>query len=58
MSEPGWYPDPQDDSQERFWNGTEWTEQVKAEEDAAERPVIVPSPHRRQNNAVLWGVWC
>ena len=56
MSEPGWYPDPQDDSQERFWNGTEWTEQVKAEEDAAERPVIVPSPHRRQNNAVLWGV--
>lgn len=56
MSEPGWYPDPQDDSQERFWNGTEWTEQVKAEEDAAERPVLVPSPHRRHNNAVLWGV--
>ena len=56
MSEPGWYPDPQDDSQERFWNGTEWTEQVKAEEDAAERPVLVPSPHRRQNNAVLWSV--
>ena len=56
MSEPGWYPDPQDDSQKRFWNGTEWTDQVKVEEDAAERPVIVPSPHRRQNNAVLWSV--
>lgn len=27
---PGWYTDPLDGSQQRFWDGTEWTEQVQS----------------------------
>jgi hypothetical protein len=33
----GWYPDPHDPSQRRFWNGTAWTEHV-------DRPTVPPPP--------------
>ena len=26
---PGWYPDPHDESQQRWWDGTVWTEQQR-----------------------------
>jgi len=26
---PGWLPDPEDDSQERYWSGSEWTDRVR-----------------------------
>jgi len=58
MSTPGWYPDPRDDGQERFWNGTEWTEQVRPAETppgAGTHSVVVP-PTPRRSNTVLWGV--
>ncbi len=28
MTEPGWYTDPRDSSQYRYWDGTSWTEAV------------------------------
>jgi len=28
--EPGWYPDPFDSSQDRWWNGSAWTENTQA----------------------------
>ena len=58
MSTSGWYPDPRDDGQERFWNGTEWTEQVRTAETppgAGTHSVVVP-PTPRRSNTVLWGV--
>lgn len=30
MVEAGWYPDPQNGEQERYWDGQEWTDQVQA----------------------------
>ena len=57
MSEAGWYPDPQDDAQKRFWNGTDWTTQVKTNDDTeATRPVLLPSQPAKRSNAVLWSV--
>lgn len=26
---PGWYPDPENDRQDRWWNGVSWSEQRK-----------------------------
>ena len=59
MSTPGWYPDPRDDGQERFWSGTEWTAQVRPTETlsgARVHSVMVPPPSPRRSNTVLWGV--
>ena len=28
-AEPGWYPDPSDDSRLRWWNGTEWGQSIE-----------------------------
>ncbi len=36
----GWFPDPQDPSQQRYWNGSEWTEHRAP---AAYPPAIYPS---------------
>ena len=59
MSTPGWYPDPQNDGQERFWTGTEWTEQARTTEllpGTRKHSVMVPSPPSKRSNAVLWSV--
>lgn len=31
----GWYPDPGDDSQERYWDGTNWTENRRGSAEVA-----------------------
>ena len=36
----GWYKDPANPSNERFWNGTSWTEQVRA---GAPQPIVNPT---------------
>lgn len=40
---PGWYPDPQRDGQQRWWNGSRWTEHT-APRQAEPGP---PQPGRR-----------
>jgi Protein of unknown function (DUF2510)/Domain of unknown function (DUF4352) len=41
---PGWYPDPQQPGQERYWSGTEWSKyQVRPAEPAAPPPPRFPA---------------
>ena len=28
---PGWFPDPEHEGQERYWDGSDWTDQVRPE---------------------------
>lgn len=55
MVEAGWYPDPQNGEQERYWDGQEWTDRVQAPQDrgqsrpitfnqAVASPVVDPQP--------------
>lgn len=39
---PGWYADPKDGSHLRYWDGNQWTEQIK-EDPSAPRLTIVTS---------------
>ena len=39
--EPGWYDDPRNPMQERWWDGTGWGEQVRAKAGAAQ-PGMMP----------------
>ncbi|RRD03509.1 DUF2510 domain-containing protein [Arachnia propionica] len=41
MSAPGWYPDPQDPHQQRFWNGSQWTGQTHPTSPPSS-PVVEP----------------
>ena len=39
MSTPaGWYPDPNDASQQRYWDGSQWTEQIQPAQQAPPAP--------------------
>lgn len=42
MTQPGWYPDPQDISSLRWWDGENWTENVKP----APSKTLPPSPFK------------
>ena len=46
---PGWYPDPNDARQLRFWDGQKWTPNTKFE-SSAQVTTQVPAygPHRRR----------
>ncbi|MGW0280859.1 DUF2510 domain-containing protein, partial [Streptomyces sp. NPDC003006] len=39
---PGWYPDPNQPSVERWWDGTAWTEHRRAPENLQTAPVQIP----------------
>ncbi len=45
---PGWLPDPEVDGQERYWNGTAWTDRVRlaGTGQAPRLPEHVPDLHR------------
>jgi uncharacterized protein len=36
---PGWYPDPSQPGAQRWWDGTQWTEQTQAPQQAVAGPV-------------------
>ena len=42
MPEPGWYDDPQDATQVRWWDGARWTEQRRPREAAEPPPPPAP----------------
>jgi hypothetical protein len=45
-AEPGWYPDPEDRSRARYWDGSSWTAETRAHPGAAKSPsgTAEPSP--------------
>ena len=47
---PGWYPDPTDQAQLRFWNGTAWTEHVASDPNA--RTTAAATPNQTPNTPV------
>ena len=49
---PGWYPDPNDARQLRFWDGQKWTPNTKFE-SSAQVTTQIPAygPHRRRQPA-------
>lgn len=66
MAEAGWYPDPHDPRQQRYWDGSTWTEHTRAVVAPAAPPPFAPPPpssggpvaaqgHRSQLNDI--GEW-
>jgi hypothetical protein len=47
---PDWYPDPVDPAQERWWNGEEWTTDIRRIRTG---PLAAPAPSRRPPRAAL-----
>jgi len=41
---PGWFPDPGDPAQERWWSGEGWTEHARVAESAEATPESTPEP--------------
>jgi len=42
--QPGWRPDPDAPGAQRWWNGTDWTDDRRAGDADAAEPTIDPSP--------------
>lgn len=42
---PGWYPDPTDDSRQRYWDGEAWTTHTGTEARSQLEAVEVPRAH-------------
>ncbi|WP_026927264.1 DUF2510 domain-containing protein [Granulicoccus phenolivorans] len=42
MSIPGWYPDPEQPSRERYWDGTRWSDRFRSPATARRRFPVVP----------------
>ncbi|MDO5094503.1 MAG: DUF2510 domain-containing protein [Propionibacteriaceae bacterium] len=57
MSVPGWYPDPDNAGQERFWSGSSWTSQTRSTAPTgSSRPAIAaPTAPTPRSNVLLWG---
>lgn len=46
----GWYPDPQDNTRQRYWDGNAWTEHTAPGQQASSAPAQQPA--YAQNNAL------
>jgi hypothetical protein len=49
MTDPGWYPDPEDETRARYWDGQAWTDRTgerQAIESAPEGPAAPPPADR------------
>ncbi len=61
--QPGWYADPQNSSQIRFWNGDRWTDQTRPGQSALNPPVTsqyatnqyAPNQYAPVNGATVYG---
>lgn len=52
MSSPGWYPQP--DGSERYYDGQDWTEQVRASQAAGPVPPQMPQEQKKKGGALKW----
>lgn len=53
MSSPGWYPQP--DGNERYYDGSDWTDQVRASQGAGSMPPQMPQqPEKKKGGALKW----
>jgi len=50
----GWHPDPEHPGQERYWNGTEWTQRRPAQPVEAVAPATVERDEDRYRPAMRW----
>ena len=39
---PGWYPDPHHRDQQRYWDGSDWTEHRQPNQPAADDTAVLP----------------
>jgi flagellar biosynthesis/type III secretory pathway protein FliH len=49
----GWYPDPQRPEWRRYWDGTNWTDQVATPVPGAEEPTTAIEPPRRGRGVAI-----
>lgn len=54
MSTPGWYPQP--DGNERYYDGSNWTEHVRAAQGASQAPspMAPQAPEKKKGGALKW----
>lgn len=51
-SQPGWYPDPQNPTIVRYWDGQRWTNQTQAR--SVDRAAVNPKPPMTSLTKVIW----
>jgi hypothetical protein len=58
MSSPGWYPDPYDGSQLRYWDGSEWTDHRQPVEGSSSAGAAEPDlpSHGPASTSLILGV--
>ena len=50
---PGWYPDPQNEAQQRYWDGAAWTENVAPLTPVPPPQQYIPSPPPKNNRGCI-----
>lgn len=51
---PGWYPDPSQAGAQRWWDGTQWTEQTQAAQQAVTGPVGGYAVNQNSRQLAMW----
>jgi hypothetical protein len=44
VPQPGWYPDPSGNPQLRWWDGAQWSSQMRSQPEPPAQPTFAPSP--------------